>query len=305
MPRINVNGVTLAYEVLGDGSPIVWTPGAWFPRDNWVYLNAGCLASRHQVLLWDRRNCGASDVWLEDAPTELHLWTDDLHHLLQALNLSPAYLAGASKGCVFSLLMAHRYPDDVRGLILIDAPTDDPALLRPFADARYYNLANVAATRGMSAALAHSTEAWSRIITGTSALDAFDWFTKWMAETSAANQGNRERLLAMNPQHFATLLTRWGDVEVSSRSHVGWLTDAELGQITAPALVVPGLDALHPRHAAEALQRLLPAAKWVEFADHYAPTTLERLAASDTLSTEKAILTMPIIKQFLQQNEAV
>ena len=42
MPHINVNGVTLAYEVFGEGSPMVWTPGGWFPRDNWVYLNAGC-----------------------------------------------------------------------------------------------------------------------------------------------------------------------------------------------------------------------------------------------------------------------
>lgn len=304
MPRMNVNNVTLAYEVLGDGSPIVWTPGAWFPRDNWVYLNAGCLAADYKVLLWDRRNCGASDVQLEDAPSELHLWTDDLHHLLHALDLSPTYLAGASKGCVFSLLMAHRYPDDVRGLILIDSPTNDRDMLRPFADARYYDLANTAATRGMSAALTQSTDAWSRIITGTSTSNGFEWFAKWMAETSVANVSNRERFLAMNPQFFATLLTKWGDAELSNRSHVGWLTNEELGQITVPALVAPGLDPLHPRHTAEVLYQLLPDAAWVELADYYPQATLKRVAASDALSTEKAVVTIPFIKQFLQQLES-
>src|SRR5687768_6013810 len=134
MPRISVNGVSLAYEVLGDGSPIVWTPGGWFPRDNWVYLNAGSLASQYKNLLWDRRNCGASDVRIEDAPSELHLWADDLHHLLHTLNLSPAYLAGGSNGCRLSLLMAHRYPDDVKAIILIDPPTDAFDILRFFAD---------------------------------------------------------------------------------------------------------------------------------------------------------------------------
>ena len=57
MPRIHVNDVTLAYEVLGEGPPMVWTPGGWFGRTNWVYLSAGCLCSTHTSVLWDRRNC--------------------------------------------------------------------------------------------------------------------------------------------------------------------------------------------------------------------------------------------------------
>jgi pimeloyl-ACP methyl ester carboxylesterase len=304
MPRICVNGASLAYEVLGSGSPIVWTPGGWFPRENWVYLNAGSLASHYQIVLWDRPNCGASDVRIEDALSELHLWADYLHHLLHALDLSPAYLAGGSNGSCFSLLMAHRYPDDVKGLILNDPPTDSLDILRLFVEARYYNLAIVAETDGMHAVVRHSTEAWNRIITGTSNPESFDWLEKWAAETISMNAENRERFLSMNPQHFAAILKRWGDFMLSGRGHVSGLTDDELAHITTPALVVPGFDPVHPRHTAEALHRSLANAEWVEYADHYPQELLERVAASDASPREKAILTMPFIKQFLQRIEA-
>lgn len=122
-----------------------------------------------------------------------------------------------------------------------------------------------------------------------------------VANVQADFYSNRERFLTIDPHHFANLLTPWGDAELSSRSHMGWLTDAELSQITAPALVAPRLEPLHPRHTAEASHRLLPATEWIEFADHYPQATLERLAASDALATEKAIVTMPFIKQFLQR----
>ena len=83
MPQITANNITLAYDVLGKGPPVVWTTGGWFPRIGRDYLNAGYLSANYQVLLWDRRNSGASDIAIEDAPSEFHLWTDDLHWLLK------------------------------------------------------------------------------------------------------------------------------------------------------------------------------------------------------------------------------
>ncbi len=32
MSKIKVNGVSIAYEVAGEGPLIVWTPGGWGPR---------------------------------------------------------------------------------------------------------------------------------------------------------------------------------------------------------------------------------------------------------------------------------
>ena len=56
--KIAVNDATLVYEVLGQGPPVVFTPGGWndmkIPRQL-----AEQLSSRYQVLIYDRRNCGA------------------------------------------------------------------------------------------------------------------------------------------------------------------------------------------------------------------------------------------------------
>jgi pimeloyl-ACP methyl ester carboxylesterase len=304
MPRLSVNGVTIAYEIIGSGTPVVLTPGAWFPREPWVYVNAGCLSDQHAVILWDRRNCGASDVRIEDAPSELHLWADDLHALLHALNMAPAYLGGGSNGCVFSLLMAHRYPQDVRGLLLFDPPTGDPDLLKPFEEAHYYEPARVAAEQGMDAVIAHSLKIWTRMISGASAPDSFDWAATWVAETCRDSARNREYLRALDPQVFAAVMNRWGDADMLPRAEVGWLSDEEIRQITAPALIAHGFDAVHPREAAEALRALLPNAEWVAFADQYSAETLAAVEASDAKWNEKALLTMPFIRAFLARVDA-
>src|SRR5688572_4832520 len=158
MPKINVGDITLAYELWGQGTPIVITPGAWFPRNVYSYHVAGRLSAHHTVLLWDRRNSGASEIKIEDAPHETYLAAVDLHHLLKALNLPPVYLAGGSNGSTFSLYMAHQYPEDVKGLILMNPPTDDITFLKPILDARYYKLADVAEKEGMQGVIDESTK---------------------------------------------------------------------------------------------------------------------------------------------------
>ena len=149
MPKIRVNGVTLAYELFGEGPPVVWTPSGWSPRNNFSYLVAGRLSANYRVLLWDRRNTGASDIGIEDAPSDIHLIVDDLHHLLEALDMSPAYLAGKCSGQTLSLMMAHRYPADVKGLILVATPTDDLDISKPIGDALGNKAAAVAEEKGM------------------------------------------------------------------------------------------------------------------------------------------------------------
>lgn len=303
MPTIRVNEVTVAYEVLGNGPAVVWTPGGWFPRNEWAYLNAGCFCADYTNLLWYRRNSGLSDVAIEDAPSEFHLWADDLHALLHALHLSPAYLAGGSAGNLFSLLMAYRYPEDVKGLILIGSPANDLTLIGPLLEAHYLQLAEVAATKGMAAVIAHSTDAWVRMALAKAQPE--DRALNWVAATIAVNPNNHTRLLAMEPIKFATIMKQWGrsclDWASAKRFHLCGLSDEQVHQITAPALVIPGFDDLHPRQEAEALYRLLPNAEWVDFAHHYPQETLDQMAASEVLWHQQSFLSMPFMRKFLQR----
>ena len=64
MAKIDVNGLTLDYEFVGDegAAPLVLTPGGRYPRDT---AGAPELAEKlaeggFRVLLWDRPGCGAS-----------------------------------------------------------------------------------------------------------------------------------------------------------------------------------------------------------------------------------------------------
>jgi pimeloyl-ACP methyl ester carboxylesterase len=267
MPKAQVNGISIAYEIAGKGPPIVWTPGGWFPRNPFTYLFAGRFSANYAVLTWDRRNSGRSDVGIEDAESEFHLWTDDLHALLHKLDLNPAYVGGGSAGCLMSLLMAYRYPEDVKGLILQDAPTDGiQACQQPLAEHHYLCLARAAEHGGMEAVLdlsAHPTDpAWA-------------WITGWVAETIELNPGNRERLLSMDAKHFASVLRKWAGWVTSPRNHFADLSDEELASIKAPALVCHGMNEWHPERMAKELCSLLPNAEWADYAARYTPAEIQ------------------------------
>ena len=176
MSKIAVNDATLVNEVLGQGTPVVFTPGGWNDMESPRQL-AELLSSQYQVLIYDRRNCGASDIVIEDTPNELELWADDLHVLLGHLGMSPAYIGGASSGSLVSLLLAHRHPKDVKALFLHSIPTDDLQILKFLADDRYFQPAVVAEGEGMQAVIEESP---------------------WIADGVERNPTNRKRLLSMN-----------------------------------------------------------------------------------------------------------
>ena len=64
MPVVELDGVEIAYELVGEGRPWALTPGGRFTKEvGGLPEMARALADRgRQVLLWDRPNCGASSV---------------------------------------------------------------------------------------------------------------------------------------------------------------------------------------------------------------------------------------------------
>jgi len=298
MPNITVNGVTLAYQVFGSGPSVVWSTHGWFPRDNLAYLVAGRLSANYRVLIWDRRNCGASDIAMEDTPSEHDLWVEDLHEMLKALDMSPAYLAGACNGAALSLQMARRHPEDARGLILVAPPfyyTAATSACAHITDGQYFKLIAAAENKGMQAVIDESTEAWVRL--GSARAEPGDGFLKWVAETIAMNPGNRDRLLAMDPKAFAAILRRWASWYGQGPGHVHGAPYDDIRPITLPALVAHGFDPIHPRDTAEALYRLLPNAEWVEYSDRYTEEEMAQAGYSWALALPfmEAFLRCPVI----------
>ena len=120
MPTATINGLSLAYEVVGDsGQPWVITPGGRFTKESpGVRQLAEALAEQgNKVLIWDRPNCGASDVCFEGS-SESAMQADALAGLLTHLDMTPAVIAGGSGGARVSLLTAARHPETAAGLAI-------------------------------------------------------------------------------------------------------------------------------------------------------------------------------------------
>src|ERR1700735_608063 len=100
VPTATIDGISLAYEVVGDsGQPWVITPGGRFTKESpGVRQLAEALAEHgNKVLIWDRPNCGASDVCFEGS-SESALQADALAGLLTPLDMTPAVIAGGLGG---------------------------------------------------------------------------------------------------------------------------------------------------------------------------------------------------------------
>ena len=121
MATIEVNGLNIGYEIIGDGSKTaIITPGGRFSKETpGVKDLAENLAKQgYKTVIWDRPNCGESDVCF-DGDSESILNADTLAGLLKALGMAPALVIGGSAGSRVSLLATLRHPDVVRKLAIL------------------------------------------------------------------------------------------------------------------------------------------------------------------------------------------
>jgi len=117
---VEVNGVTLHYEVTGSGSPLVLVHG-WAMHAGYWDDDVGTLAERNSVIRYDRRGCGRST-----GRPDLTADAPDLAALLDHLGYARAHVLGHSLGGTVALTFAARYPERVDGLILFGpAPLPD------------------------------------------------------------------------------------------------------------------------------------------------------------------------------------
>src|SRR5215475_15648347 len=118
MHRMAVRGVNLVYEVLGDSGPwVVISPGGRRGLASDRGLGGLLSEAGFRVLVYDRRNTGASDIGFP-GESESHEQAEDLLALLGALGTGPVYVAGCSSGSRLSLLLALHHPEAVKALLL-------------------------------------------------------------------------------------------------------------------------------------------------------------------------------------------
>ncbi len=245
MAIARVNGLSLGYETIGEGRPWVITPGGRFSKESpGVRELAVALADQgNRVLIWDRPNCGESDVCFE-GPSESAMQADALAALLEHLDMVPAVIAGGSGGARVSLLTAARHRADAAGLAIW------------WISGGVFGLLSLA-THYCGGSLA---AAWTEGMEAVAALPEWE-------EVLERNPSNRQRFLDQDPAAFIATMERWMLAYCPRDDEpVPGLPNADARALDIPALVFRSgaSDVHHTRATSEALAAVLPAARLVE-----------------------------------------
>ena len=246
MPKVDVGGIGVAYDLIGDGKKTaVITPGGRFSKDTpGVRELAQKLAQGGlRVLIWDRPNCGESDLSFQ-GKSESILNADTLAALVRALKLEPALLIGGSAGSRVSLLTAIRDPGVAERLFLLWISGGALGLAVLAYHYCHDQLAS-AAMGGMPA---------------VAALPAFK-------ESLARNPGNRDRLLGQDTSTFIQTMKTWAEAFVpAADSPVPGTTAAQLRALKTPTMILRSgeSDFHHPRVTSEGVHALIPGSQIAE-----------------------------------------
>ncbi len=226
---VEINGGKVVYEILGDtGDLVVLTPGGRFGMDvpGLRPLAEAIVAGGYTVLLWDRPNCGASDVQFY-GQTESHMRAETLDGLLAALDAGPCVLAGGSGGARDSMLTAMLYPERVSKLVLWNIVG---GVYGMFNLGAYYVLPSLQVVRGSGVAGLPRMREWR--------------------ERIARNPANEQRLLNLDRDEFVKLSLRWLNAYVPKPGQTIPGVDDELfDRVRVPTLIIRGGagDLDHPK----------------------------------------------------------
>ena len=243
MPVATVLGVEINYEVLGERGPwVALQPGGRRGLAAVKPLGQKIAEAGNRVLVYDRRNCGASGVSFAGGNSENEVWADDLNDLLSQLDAYPAFIGGSSSGCRLALVLALRHPAAVRGLLLWRV-TGGAHAARQLAHNYYTQFVEVAERGGMEAVC--RTEHFGELIT--------------------SNPANRARLMSMDAKRFIAVMEAWRRSFNAGADHpVIGLSPADLRSLTVPACIIPGNDRVHPRAPGQFAHRLMPNSEYHE-----------------------------------------
>ncbi|WP_232493917.1 alpha/beta fold hydrolase [Novosphingobium kaempferiae] len=247
MPRIDVGGIGIAYELLGrEGDPVVaLTPGGRFTMDvpGLREMAEGFVQAGRRVLIYDRPNCGLSDACLL-GESESEMQAEALSGLIRRLDLGPTVIAGGSGGSRVSMLAAARDPEVCSHLALWWISGDPIGLMQL---ATYYcgEAATLASAGGMEAVLKA---------------------TSW-AENFAKSGQAHDFILAQNPDRFIAVMQKWAAAYAPSPiTPVPGMTPRDFARLTMPTLVFRSgrSDLSHTRATSEWVHRLVPHSLFVE-----------------------------------------
>lgn len=123
MPTIQTNDIETYYERRGEGPPVVFIHGAILDHSVWE-PQVDTLQEAYETITYDVRGHGRTGGSPLSVYT-IELFVDDLHTLLDGLDIERPVLCGLSMGGLIASMYASRYPERVSGLVLADTFTPE------------------------------------------------------------------------------------------------------------------------------------------------------------------------------------
>lgn len=251
MPEIEISGGIVAYELIGPeaGVPCVVTPGGRFSKDyRGVRPFAEALAAGgKRVLIWDRPNCGVSDVQIF-GDSESHMRATVLAELLMRLEMTPVIAMGGSGGARDTLLLSILHPDLVAKVIVWSIVGGAYSSMF-LASVYVMNEIRMVRRNGIEGILKLSGPAgsWSDLV--------------------AVNPRNEQRLRDIGAEEFQRVMWRWFDAYVPKPNEaIPGVPDWQFGSIHVPTLIVRGGagDIDHPRRTSLEVHSLIPGSRLID-----------------------------------------
>ena len=236
MPRAEINGIQLYYEVHGEGPNLALIEGLGY--DCWMwYRQAPAFAGHFRVLMYDNRGVGRSDA--PPGPYSHEGNASDLAALLDHVGWDCTHVLGISMGGFIAQQFALNHPERLDRLVLAATGFGGPhmAPVPPAAVAAMTLDPSLPAEERIRRAMpiAFSAPSWTE-----THREEFDYIV-------------RRRLEYPQPPHGAMAQLMAG---------VTFNVEARLGEISAPTLVLVGSeDQVVPPRNAELLAAALPNAR--------------------------------------------
>jgi pimeloyl-ACP methyl ester carboxylesterase len=118
MAEATVNGIRLAYDMHGEGDPVLLICATGQPAFSWTLSQVPALtAAGYQVVTFDNRGMAPSDA--PPGPYTVKGMADDAAALIEHLGLGQCMVAGYSLGALIAQELALARPDLVRAALMM------------------------------------------------------------------------------------------------------------------------------------------------------------------------------------------
>ncbi|HEV2360778.1 MAG TPA: alpha/beta hydrolase [Acidimicrobiales bacterium] len=118
MGQVTANGINLAYDIVGEGDPVLLICGTGQPAVSWqVFMVPALVAAGYKVVTFDNRGMPPSDC--PPAPYSVDGMVQDTAGLIEALEIGPCRVIGYSLGAFIAQELSLARPDLVSSVVLM------------------------------------------------------------------------------------------------------------------------------------------------------------------------------------------